>query len=87
MALFFTAIFRHFRPMGAAAGRIAIGAAVLAVAAVLAHSDLSRVAPAAAPPTTVDRLLVDKSDPRLELWSGDAVVRSYETSLGFAPAR
>ena len=58
---------------------------MLTVAGVLALFALPRVAPVAAPTTAISHILVDKSDRRLELLSGDAVVRSYEISLGFAP--
>jgi murein L,D-transpeptidase YafK len=71
--------------MKARARKIAMGAALLAAAGVLALSALPRVAPVAAPPAAIDRILVDKSERRLELLSGDAVVRSYEVALGFAP--
>lgn len=62
-----------------------MGTAGMAVAAIFALSALPRVAPVAATTTVIDRVLVDKSDRRLELLSGDAVVRRYEIALGFAP--
>jgi murein L,D-transpeptidase YafK len=40
--------------------------------------------PAAAEPG-VDRIVVEKSQRRMDLMSGDAVVRSYAIALGFAP--
>lgn len=40
----------------------------------------------AAEPGAVDRIVVDKSERRMDLMSGGAVVRSYEIALGSAPA-
>lgn len=71
--------------MTALGPKIVIGAAVLAGAGILALSALPQVAPVAAPMTVIDRVLVDKSERRLELRSGDSVVRSYAVALGFAP--
>jgi murein L,D-transpeptidase YafK len=62
-----------------------MGAAVLAAAGALALAALPRVAPVAAPSTAIDRVLVDKSDRRLDLLAGDAVLHSYEVALGSAP--
>ena len=39
----------------------------------------------AAEPGAVDRIVVEKSQRRMDLMSGDAVVRSYVIALGFAP--
>jgi murein L,D-transpeptidase YafK len=57
----------------------------MAVVGTLALATLPTVAPVAAPAATVDRVLVDKSDRRLDLLSGDITVRSYGIALGFAP--
>lgn len=40
---------------------------------------------AVADEAAIDRVVVDKSVRRLDLLSGDTVVRSYEIALGFAP--
>jgi len=41
--------------------------------------------PAGGEPGAVDRIVVEKSQRRMDLMSGDAVVRSYAIALGFAP--
>ena len=50
---------------------------------------LSAVHPAlpssAAEQVTIDHIVVEKSQRRMDLMSGDAVVRSYVIALGFAP--
>jgi murein L,D-transpeptidase YafK len=49
------------------------------VAAVLALSSVAADGPA------IDRIVVQKSQRRMELMSGSQIVRSYEIALGFAP--
>ncbi len=66
------------------ARKIVIGMAVAAAAGALAWA----TSPADAPATVsgkVDRVVVDKSERRLDLMAGGAVVRSYNVALGFAP--
>lgn len=76
--------------MGHRARILIIGLVVAAGAGALTWVALPRVAPemppaVAALPTTIDRIRVDKSARRMELMAGDAVVRSYDVALGFAP--
>lgn len=57
--------------------RFLLGAAALATLAFAAR---------AAEPGAVDRIVVDKSERRMELMSAGAVIRSYLIALGAAPA-
>lgn len=65
---------------------LSVGLAAAAAAGLLGWAALPVTAPATVPAAAVDRILVDKSERRLDLLAGDNVVRRYEIALGFAPA-